>query len=284
MLKRRIPGAVLARMRRGAIWGATLLLALALSASASAVTRDGFCGAPSKNRLLREIERLPALHSPPGGPIPASGAIELHVADQIIVPVGRKVGFFLPEWRGYPRRPAWEVEAVFAELRPSGRVRRIVETVSTRLPRRRQLSLTYRTPRAPHLYRVDIYLSAKGKRVAHYAQYFRSGRPRHEGLLGVSARQFRPGETLFARFDNVGTQVVYAGYGGTFERFDGVEWVLDPTLQRGETYPLVSVGVPPGAVFDCFALPIPADQPPGLYRFKKREGSRPAEFEVLPSS
>lgn len=123
------------------------------------------------------------------------------------------------------------------------------------------------------MYRVDIEFEARsGRLLGRYGFYHRRLPPvLAPPRLAVNSATLSPGETLFARVENMSPKTVYYGVAYRIDRRNGPVW--EPALQtpRG---PWIMIGLhsSPGGTGRCSAFRIPADMPAGEYRIVKRVG------------
>ena len=143
-------------------------------------------------------------------------------------------------------------------------------------------------------YRVEIvFRNAAGSQLGRFGDYLRVLRPVTNARLRLSAVSYRPGETISACLENLGTTVV--SYGGcvgghgslygeyTIQEFNGSVWkpshIESPGFCAG-----VGLGLGPGRAADVGSFKIPADAPAGLYRALIEEANLSAEFQILPEA
>lgn len=139
------------------------------------------------------------------------------------------------------------------------------------------------------LYRIDLIFRAEdGERLGRYSEYVNVVAPVSEYHLALSGSAFVPGEAVFARLHNEGTEGLRSEDDYSVDRFENGTWV--PVLSQ----PAVAVGTsatPPGMSGDCdVTYVIPGDARPGTYRLTKglfttrpiRAASTTAEFAVEP--
>jgi hypothetical protein len=279
---------------------AVLFLVLGLVSPAAGLASAPFCDAPTTNPYLAPLGGLPALHEPPhSGPLPFAPSVYMKPVSSSLVVSGEDIGFTFPVrepgGRGVSQKPWLKVEVTVLALAPNGRVRQIVQQSAKFVQSTRPARVTFSTPMSGGLYRVDaVFEKRDGVRVGKYSKYFRSAPPRFGARLGLSNRQIAPGESVFARVENIGVVRFGVGYGYRVERFSGMSWEVDPSLQGKRSVPKVLVFLGPSATFDCLQVPVPPNQAPGLYRFTKevsRSGSAGARhvavintFTVVPQA
>jgi len=121
----------------------------------------------------------------------------------------------------------------------------------------------------PALYRVDIvFRNRTGKRLGAYGQYFRVVSPLQDARLRLNATSYRPGETVYARVENFGTELVTYGVSYSIERYNGTSWGEAPESPNGP-WILPLLFSQPGTSGRCSGFSIPTEMTPGRYRFAK---------------
>lgn len=268
---------------------ATAIAALTLSAAtpaAGAVTYEmapsTFCSATVLRDYLAPLDRLPKLHSP--GPSGQLGfgrrSIRLQPLPSLLVG-GGMIGYKLFLSRGAPaQHPNWTVITTLTRVNWRGRIaethshaRRHVTTIS----RSRGAGVEFRVNRYafPYLLTV-VFRNQAGKELGEYGFYFRVVDATANAHLGLSAPSYRPGSTVFARVENLGSSPVSYGAPYAIEHLDGATWSKAPESPPGPW--IMPLYLTAGGMTEngCHSFWIPPTMPPGRYRISKE-----AQFPAL---
>jgi hypothetical protein len=265
----------------GAALSATMA-ALALSApapAAAAVTYEtappAFCRATVLRDYLAPLGRLPKLHSP--GPAGQLGfgptSIRLQPLSTLLVG-GGSLGYKLFLSRGAPtQHPNWTVVTTLARINWRGRsvethnhARRHVTTIS----RSRGAGVEFRVNRYPAPYLLTVvFRNEAGKELGEYGFYFRVVTATANAQFGLSAPSYRPGSTVFARIENLGSSPVSYGAPYAIERLEGSAWSKAPESPGGPWILALYVTGPGTTESGCHGFWIPPTMPPGRYRISK---------------
>jgi hypothetical protein len=254
-----------------------LLIGLLVPATGSASTP--FCDVPSTNPYLAPLSGLPALRKPPrSGPLPFAPSVYIKPVSGPLVVNGEDIGFTFPVRHlgeeKTSQKPWLKVQVIIFALTRNGQVRGIAQQSTKFVRQDGATKITFSTTMRSGLYRADaLFEERDGIRLGRYSEYFRAAPSRFGVHIALSSLQVIPGESVSARLENTGVVTVSSGYGYGIERFSGVSWEVDPSLQSERLAPRVLVILRPPAIFDCLQIPIPTSQAPGLYRFTKEVGS-----------
>jgi hypothetical protein len=273
------------------------LLALSLlgapSAAAATEPEPPFCERTALHDYLVPLKGMPKLRELPFRRAVESSlfrGVNVSAAGPTLAVNGGRAGYQL-QWDTNPR---WEVTVALAKVNRSGEVIRPLGQRHLRLGQLAPALITepaFTMPGRPALYRTTLTIrSAGGRKLAEFGNYYRVIRPTVNVRLTSIASVYRPGATLYARVENLGTAIVLSDEESAIEKREGESWVPVPE-SPGLFAPLYFVA--PGATGSrCTVFPIPTSMPPGRYRlsqeaviswpFERRE-RRPtlrAEFEV----
>jgi hypothetical protein len=260
-----------------------------------------FCRRTLLRNYMAPIERLPALHHTPldEGPAFKPRGVSINGHYDQLLPGGGSLGFYIY----YSGRPAvrlnWLVTAKLAGVDRRGQILSVVDGKQKAIRRPASDSsndFSFEVPGKPALYKTTLTIrKLSGELLGRYGQYARVLEPKSETRLHLSATSVHPGEALYARVENLGTELVSYGVPYAIDAFDGATWAPAPQSPKGPwILPLLHSA--PGYSENCSRFLIPTDMAPGLYRFVKdvtessakdiTERGRPrvltAEFEVLP--
>lgn len=121
-------------------------------------------------------------------------------------------------------------------------------------------------------YRFDMQIeSATGKTIASYGAYFKRVRPYWNVKLGLARDRIRPGQRVFSRLENFGTDTASYGESFSIERFKNGSWVRQPGLTPGAWFSWGGI-LGPGRTGLCNSVRLPANTPAGRYRVVKVAG------------
>lgn len=277
----------------------TLALAAALLACAATLLAPGraaavayepepaFCGQTAVHDYLRPLAKLPQLRWPADSRLGFAPRIHLSAPTQLLVPNNGppQIGYRLyvdPSATG-TMRPRWSVTAFLARISWGGRVLKRIgkaqhEGVS--LSPSRSSGRRWTVGGNPAAYRlVLVFRAPSGNRIATLGRYFRVVKPTENSRLALNASAFRPGQTIFAQLQNLGTKPLTYGYGYWIDKLTPSGWVEAPENPRMPV-PAIALVLRGGQASKCESFDIPSSMPPGRYRILHGEAS--AEFDVLP--
>lgn len=121
-------------------------------------------------------------------------------------------------------------------------------------------------------YRFDMQISNRaGKTLGSYSAYFKVVRPYLKVDLGLARDAVRPGDRVFSRLENFGSESVTYGEDFAVQRLEGGQWVNQSALTPD--YWLLWLGfLSPGGTGLCNSFVLPANTAPGRYRVVKSIG------------
>lgn len=270
---------------------------------AAAVTNEAqppFCERETLRDYLAPLEGLPKLHG-----VPASGQMSFSSGNIIVrqdaaLVVGEgSVGFaFDLNNYNHPARPRWDVTAILTQVDWHGRTLRAVDRLQRQvlqIGREHSADFEFSVSDTPSVYRVTtVFRSLSGRKLGGFGSYFRVVPATKHARLGLDASAYHPGQTVYSRVENFGTESAAYGVPYAIERPEGAAWVKAPESPRGPwIMPLLWSG--PGMAGGCDGFQIPTTMAPGRYRMAKEiefldwpapPGRHPvtltAEFEVVP--
>lgn len=262
------------RRRLAPVWIVGVLLAALACAPAAAAEAPSFC----RERLVRDYEaplrEMPHQHPPPQGELPFGPRnFGIHRIDRS--PLAFEGSRFGYRFGGKHERARvlsldWRAFAIARAVDASGRVKRTIGTRRWRVHRIKDLEPLEIAFSADHpgFYRVDLRIvTLDGRRHVAYRDYFRVLRRSNQVEIEVSAESVRPGETVWGLLENPGAgQLSTHGY-LDLERAEGNAWAPVPLPPSPESVMGVTWLIGPGEVGHCQRWDVPADAPPGAYRF-----------------
>ena len=270
---------------------------------------DPFCTGTVIRDYSAPLAALPKVRElPASGRLPfAPRGLWLGGGEANVIRAGDSIQFrFLN--RGPARAEArlgWYVTSRLVQVDRSGRAVRVAKRKRQRIGLihkiEKQLFGFARSPR-PGLYRFDIaFRDRTGELLGRYHAYYGVVRRRLAVRLHLKGNLFRPGDVIYGRVENRGTEWLFYGEPNSIERYDGTDWVR---LNLRRAFSMIGILGPPGTVGRCTSnFRVPTDFAPGHYRMVKQvsysdrrglvrgrgglsRAGRPltltAEFEVVP--
>lgn len=240
----------------------------------SAVSDSGFCKAKVAHDYLAPLRRMiPLRHVPASGNLPfgPKGISIYMLGDGLRVGKGA-IGFaFSDSAVNYRRRLNWVVRTELASVDSKGRPSAVIATKFRHIGVKKIAQVTgqrFVVPGQPAYYRVTIDIRKEnGHLLGRYGEYYRVVAPRFGVRNVVNDEAVVPGETVFARIENTGTETVTADSQAEIERFTEGRWEeISPVTALG-LKPALKSQVLGGEVGPCFAYKVPSDQGLGTYRF-----------------
>lgn len=282
------------------VFGAMLVLA-AFAQPAEASTgpeQPRFCEEEVLHDFLAPLERLPRLHAPPASGQLGFGSRNILLrANSTLIVGGGTVGYRLTlQNYDHPAHPRWKLSTTLTQVDWRGRTTRVVDRQQRRVDRIGRGNSTgfeFEVDGTPAVYRLTIvFESDSGRKLGGYGLYVRAVNPTRHARLALSGGPFRPGDTVFSRIENRGTETVFYGAAYRIERYDGSSWALAPESPRSFILPLYGSG-PGRSENGCTRFSIPSTMPPGYYRMsrdlsfgqftpKEQQTTLTAEFEIVP--
>lgn len=239
---------------------------------------------------------LPAIREVPeeAGKVLGRGAVDIYGGWDRILPEPRGFGYGFSEhnYSGTVRLD-WTITAELWAVDKRGTAYRQVDSVELfigRLDAAHQPRIEVEPPTNRRgFYRFSMRIeSAAGETVGLFGAYFKVVRPYWSVKLGLARDALHPGERVFSRLENFGSQTASYGEPFSVERFDGANWVRQADLLGRGGWLIWGGILGPGETGLCNSFRLPDDVSAGLYRVVKsvgpslREQSVPlsAEFTV----
>jgi hypothetical protein len=294
-----------ARTWRGALGAAIVILIAAAPSSARA---GSFCETSVVHNYLKPLESLPSLKAEPARQRLPFGPSNLFFGISGQGPLivdgpetgNQEVGYFLDYTPTNPHPTGkyldWLVTAKLDRIDSTGLVRNSTGFKQVRgLHFRSSHTLSLELPEEPALYRLEVvFRDHSGKRLGRFGRYLRALKSHSEERLTLTQSTYSAGETVAPRLEDEGTDRLFYGLGYRIDEFDGVNWV--PTSLGPKFFLLIGLSSFPGEAASCWRFTVPANTPPGRYRFytsadvykttardeRPRRSALTAEFEVVP--
>jgi hypothetical protein len=130
-------------------------------------------------------------------------------------------------------------------------------------------------------YRLDMRISNQaGTVLGSYGTYFKVVRPFWKVKLGLARDEVQPGQRIFSRLENYGTETVHYGEAFGIQRLEGGEWMGQPDLVRGIWLRWLGI-LGPGRTGLCNSVSLPDDMEPGRYRIVKSVEPGPRQKRIF---
>lgn len=241
-----------------------------------------FCDGSIARDYEAPFQRMPAVRPPPEGELPFGprNLSMFRVDWKSVVLRGGNLGYRFGAKDAGTRtlRLNWDVTARLVAVDTRGRFLREVGQERQRFRSvggydERGYDLPEFVFPAKHvgLYRLDLsFRSLRGRALGRYREYFRVV-PRSVKMdLRLSLTGFRPGETVYARVANLGTNGMNVPFRYAVERLTGTAWVgAGVTTTPGDALsPGESWWMQGGELVPCAEYAIPPDAEPGRYRVR----------------
>jgi hypothetical protein len=239
-----------------------------------------FCDKANARDYEAPFSRMPPVHAPPEGELPFGPRnMSIFRADWRSVALrGGNLGYRFGAKDAGARtlRLNWDVTARLITVDAAGHPVREVDR-----ERKRFAAVSgyddhgYELPEfvfpAKHVgfYRLDLsFRNLRGRGLGRYREYFRVVPRTVKMDLRLSAAEFRPGETAYARVADLGTTGMNVPFRYAVERLDGTEWVnTGATKTPGDALsPDESWWMQGGEAAACTEYAIPPDAKAGHYR------------------
>jgi hypothetical protein len=282
---------------------AVLAISLLACGDGMAVAKP-FCEGDLARDYEAPFQRMPSVHAPPEGELPFGPRnMSLFRVDwRSVVLRGSNLGYRFGAKDAGTRtlRLNWDVAARLVAVDAGGRPVRQVARERKRFSSvggydKRGYNLPEFVFPAKHvgLYRLDLsFRSLRGRALGRYREYFRVVPRTVKMDLRLGSSEFHPGETVYARVANLGTNGMNVPFRYAVERLDGAAWVgAGATTTPGDALsPEENWWMQGGELVPCTEYALPPDAEPGAYRVRtsvqpfgsRRHPSLTAGFSVQP--
>jgi hypothetical protein len=238
-----------------------------------------FC-APKKPVEDFGLLNLPAIREVPeeAGKVLGRGAVDIYGGWDRILPEPRGFGYGFSEhnYSGTVRLD-WKITAELWTVDKRGTAYRQVDFAELFIGRLNAVNQPHIEVEPPTnrrgFYRFSMRIeSAAGETVGSFGAYFKVVRPYWNVKLGLARNALRPGQRVFSRLENFGSQTASYGESFSVERFDEASWVPQPDLLGRRGWLAWGGILGPGNTGLCNSFRLPDDVSAGLYRVVKSVG------------
>lgn len=253
-----------------------IVLVATLGLSPASASAGAFCEKEIVHDYLKPLKGLPPLRRVPVTEELPFGPAQLRLNQRglgSVVPWSEDLDFRLLAARSGTTanlRLDWTVTASLVRVDRHGQVQDVLRTVARRLAKlANNRDAVFRLPFQfkPGLYRVEIvFQNRAGKRLGRFGNYFRALRLNPNHRLTLNGTSFAPGQTVFAQAGEFGVGWISLNDVYSIESYDGSIW-SKAAISPKQASLLIGPLLGPGEATACWDFPIPANAPPGLYRF-----------------
>lgn len=257
---------------------------LALGAYPADPLADGnprFCDPPKPVEDFGLLS-LPPLREVPeeAGKVLGRGAVDIYGGWERVMPEPHGFGFGFSEhnYTGTVRLD-WKISAALWTADKRGDTYQQVDTAELfigRLDAANQPSIEVEPLEERRgFYRFDMRIESPGGKVlGSFGSYFKVVRPFWKVKLGLARNHLRPGQTVYSRLENFGSQTASYGESFSVERFDSatMSWVPQPDLLGRRAWLMWGGILGPGRTGLCNSFRLPDNISAGRYRVVKSVG------------
>lgn len=264
---------------------ATILSCLAIAPGDAAADASAFCKQGIVHDYLEPLRHMPRLHEVPStGRLPfAPAQVSVAVIDGGLRVGKGLIGFRFNDEGAGRRRLGWTLDSSLMRVSRAGDVRATMQSKIVHLGTEivDDISGTrFFVSGRPAFYRVDLVIrTGHGRVLGHYGAYFRVVGVRSQSRVALSAEVLAPGQTLFARVENLGTESILPQSVFRVERAGETGWTEVAAAPIPGLKPRIRAVLPGGEASRCGQYQLPSNFVPGTYRVSNqvslpRRGSR----------
>lgn len=245
-----------------------------------------FCAPKKPVQDFGLLDLPPVREVPESGDELGHGAVDIYGGWERVMPEPHDFGYGFSEHNyGGTVRLDWDVTAALWTIDKRGTPFQEVdheELFIGRLNAVHQPHIEVEPPAGRRgYYRLDMKISNQaGQVLGSYGAYFKVVRPFWKVKLGLARDLVQPGQRIFSRLENYGTETVRYGEAFGIQRLEGGEWVGQPELV-GDLWLLWLGILSPGRTGLCNAVTLPDDTEPGSYRVVKSVEPGPRRKRVF---
>jgi hypothetical protein len=200
---------------------------------------------------------------------------------------GGEAGVGLHNPGGRPVRVGWEARLEAREVQRSGAIVGPASVSTRRIDVVRPKETYYLrtpTPDRPGYYRIDLKFKAKDGSTARFHYYIRVVPLFVSAQIATDATRYSPGEIIFARVENTGTETLKEAesYEIEVETPSGWLWV-GPYVIKGPRSPLGMTPVLAAGRGRCIGIGVPQGASPGTYRVTRNLAPSGAVETLIPA-
>lgn len=267
---------------------AMLVACLAVAPGDAAADASAFCKQRIVHDYLEPLRQMPQLHEvPSSGHLPfAPARVSVAVLDGGLRVGKGLIGFRFDDEGTGRRRLGWTVDSSLMRVSRAGDVKATMQSKTVRLGTEivDDISGTrFFVSGRPAFYRVDLVIrTGHGRVLGRYGAYFRVAGVRSQSRVALSAEVLAPGQTLFARVENLGTEFILPQSLFRIERAGEAGWTEVATAPIPGLKPRIRSVLFGGEASRCVQYQLPPDFAPGAYRVSDQVSlSRRGSREVL---
>jgi hypothetical protein len=264
---------------------AMLVACLAVAPGDAAADASAFCKQRIVHDYLEPLRQMPRLHeAPSSGHLPfAPERVSVAVLNDGLRVGKGLIGFGFADEAPGRRRLEWTVESSLMRVSRAGDVKATMQSKTVHLGTEIVDDIggtRFFVSGRPAFYRVDLVIRTRhGRVLGRYGAYFRVVGIRSKSRVTLSAEVLAPGQTLFARVENLGTESISPQSVFSVERAEEGGWTEISTAATPGLKPEIRAVLPGGEASRCARYQLPSNLAPGTYRVSNqvslpRRGSR----------
>jgi hypothetical protein len=205
------------------------------------------------------------------------------------------VGFAFSDQASHrPRRLPWIVEAELARVDKKGKATALIAKKTEYIGTEKLDDLRgqrFLVSGHPAFYKVSLVIRKRdGTKLARYGEYYRVVAPVLAVREAVIPTEVVPGETVYFRVENLGTEGVFVDGSALIEQLVEGRWTEVSSVIAEGLHAGIKSRLSGGEIAPCFRYSVPPDQQPGEFRLRalvtplstRRERGVAAEYQVGP--
>jgi hypothetical protein len=254
------------------VYLAMILSCLAVAPRDAAANASAFCRQQMVHNYLEPLRQMPHLHEvPSSGHLPfAPEPVSVAVIDGGLRVGKGPIGFGFADEAPGRRRLDWTVESSLMRVSGAGDVKATIQSKIVHLGTEIVDNIggtRFFVSGRPAFYRVDLVIrTGQGRVLGRYGAYFRVVAVRSQSRVTLSAEVLAPGQTLFARVENLGTESILPQSVFRVEHAEGTDWAEVATVLIPGLKPHIRAMLPAGQASRCVQYQLPSNLALGTYR------------------